>query len=75
MAQNKFKAFVKGRRWSDNLRKFVAHAEDDPNLPDVESWEELEDYMSDAARKLGWNVEADTLKAARHVWYLYLEER
>ncbi len=38
MAQNKFKAYVEGRRWrSDTVREFVDHAVQDPDFPDAES--------------------------------------
>ena len=71
MAQNKFKAYVEGRRWSDTVRDFVDDAMQDPDLPDPESWEELESYI----KRRNPDAPTDTLNAARHVWQLYDEKR
>jgi hypothetical protein len=70
MKSHKFRAFLKARRWPDNLdRHFVDDAELDPMLPDAASWEQLEAYLS--------QCEADhqALHAARHVWEYYEKER
>ena len=71
MAQNKFQAFIQGRKpwWSDNLRDFVDHAKDDRELPDAESWEELKAYLVEK-----WNATDKTLSAAEYVWQLYEAE-
>jgi hypothetical protein len=71
MTQNRFKAYLERRRpFGDSVDlPFVERAIADRNLPDPASWEELESYLreNDAAE--------DDLKAAKHVWQLYLEER
>ena len=66
MAQNKFKAYMEGRQWSDNLRDFVDHAVDDPNLPDAETWEQLRVYLNKQPYIIG-----KTLSAAEYVWQRY----
>ncbi len=65
MAQNKFKAYIQKRRWSDNLRDFVDHAVDDLFVPDAESWEQLEGHLNEL------NASPETLSAAKHVWQGY----
>lgn len=73
MAQNRFKDFLKERRpFGDSVdRPFVHDATMDLNLPDPNSWEELEGYIK------GQNPDTptDVLDAARHVWQLYVDER
>ncbi|MCH9020352.1 MAG: hypothetical protein IIA73_08310 [Proteobacteria bacterium] len=73
MAQNKFKAYLKeGQPFGDVVdRPFVYDAVGDPDLPDPESWEELEGYI----KRRNPEVPTDTLNAARHVWQMYDKER
>ena len=71
MAQNKFQAFIQGRKpwWSDNLRNFVDPAVDDRELPDAESLEELNSYLVEK-----WNATDNVLSSATYVWRLYEAE-
>ena len=73
MAQNKFKAYLKeGQPFGDAVdRPFVDDAVADPDLPDPNSWEELEGYI----KRRNPDAPTDTLKAARHMWQRYVEER
>ncbi len=66
MAQNRFQAYLKERRWSDNLRDFVDHAVDDPNLPDAASWGQLEAYLKQKP-----TVVDKAIEDAKYVWQLY----
>ena len=68
MAQHRFRAFVEGRQWGDTLRDFVDHAQDDPNLPDATSWQELETYLKkcEATDKV--------LGAAEYLWQQYVAD-
>ena len=66
MAEHKFRAFLNSRKWEDNLRHFTAQAEDDANLPDPTSWEELERYL-----KAIPTTSERALSAAKYVWGLY----
>ncbi len=66
MAQNSFQAYLKERRWSGDLRGFVDHAVDDPNLPDAASWEELEAYLKHKP-----TVVDKAIEDAKYVWQLY----
>jgi hypothetical protein len=68
-SQHKFKAFLKKRRWTDNLnRQFVDDAERDPMLPDAASWEQLETYLNQR------EAVPQALHAARYVWEQYEKE-
>ena len=67
MAQNSFQAYLKERRWSSNLRGFVGHAVDDPNLPDAASWKELEAYLKQKPTV----VDPQAIESAKYVWQLY----
>ena len=73
MVQNRFKAFLeKGQPFGHVVDlPFVDDAVLDQNLPDPESWEELEDYI----KLTNPDVPTDTLNAARHIWNLYVAER
>ena len=66
MAQNRFRAYLKERRRSDNLRDFVDHAVDDPNLPDAASWGQLEAYLKQKP-----TVVDKAIEDAKYVWQLY----
>ena len=66
MAQNRFRAYLKERRWSDNLCDFVDHAVDDPNLPDAASWGQLEAYLKQKP-----TVVDKAIEDAKYVWQLY----
>ncbi len=66
MAQNKFKAYVEGRRWrSDTVRDFVDHTVQDPDLPDAESWQELKSHLD------RHEASDETFSAAEYVWQCY----
>ena len=66
MKSHKFRAFLKVRRWNGNLyRQFVDDAEQDPSLPDLASWEQLEDYLNQC------KADPQVLHAARYVWEQY----
>jgi hypothetical protein len=49
---------------------FVLDAQGDPELPDAESWEELEAYL--VAKKA--KAEAEVLKGAREYWSFFEEQ-
>lgn len=70
MGQHKFKAFLKRRRWTENLdRQFVDDAEADASLPDADSWEQLETYLNEH------EAVPKALDAARYVWEQYEKAR
>ena len=73
MAQSKFKTFLEeGQPFGDVVdRPFVNEAVTDPDLPDPESWEELEGYI----KQRNPDAPIDTLNAAKHVWQFYIERR
>ena len=73
MSEHKFKAFLEeGQPFGDAVDlPFVNTAVMDLNLPDPSSWGELENYITQCNPDVQW----DTLKAARHVWQLYVRER
>ena len=68
---NRFQAYLTERQpFGDAVDlPFVDHAVIDSGLPDATSWEELEAYLTER------NAPENTLRAAAHVWRLYLEER
>ncbi len=66
MVQNSFQAYLKERRCSGNLRGFVVHAVDDPNLPDAASWGQLEAYLKQKP-----TVVDKAIEDAKYVWQLY----
>ena len=70
---NRFKTFLnEGQPFGDIVdRPFVNDAVTDPDLPDPESWEELEGHI----KRLNPDAPADTFDAAKHVWGLYIEKR
>jgi hypothetical protein len=70
MGKNKFKAFLKQRRWTAELnRQFVDDAELDQTLPDAASWEQLETYLKEH------EAVPNAIAAARYVWEEYEKER
>ncbi len=72
MEENKFKAFLKKRTFSEVLnRNFVYDAVADQSLPDPQSWEVLERFIIQR-----WSVDAlpGADDAAKYVWELYLKE-
>jgi len=67
MGEHKFKAFLLSRRsqWNENQsKKFVDHALGDPDLPDAESWEELETYLA--------RGHEGAIEEAKYIWGLYV---
>ncbi len=68
MAQNKFRDFLQGRQWSENLREFVDYAPGDMGLPDATSWKQLEDYLT------GQDATEEVLSAAKYVWDIYVAD-
>jgi hypothetical protein len=70
MGEHKFKAFLKKRRWTNDLdRQFVDDAELDPMLPDAVSWEQLKTYLNEH------EAVPKALAAAKDVWEQYEKER
>ena len=64
-----FKEYIASLDASDfALGHFVLDAQGDPELPDVQSWEELETYL--VARK----AKAEVLKSAREYWSFFEEQ-
>ena len=71
MNQNRFKAFLKeGQPFGDSVDlPFVDSAVGEQSLPDPNSWEELDAYLEDH------DAEEDVIKAAKHIWGLYVAHR
>ena len=72
MEENKFKAFLKKRPFSEDLnRNFVYDAVADQGLPDPQSWVVLEGFVMQR-----WSDDAlpKALDAAKYVWGLYQKE-
>ena len=65
MAQNNFKAYIQGRQWGDLVRAFIDHATDDRDLPDAESWEQLEAYLKQKS------AFGRVIEDAKYVWQRY----
>lgn len=74
MGENKFKAYLKERQpFGDTLDKpFVYDMVNDPDLPDPDpdSWEVLETYIKQHSP----DDSGEALKAAEHIWGLYVKE-
>ena len=71
MVEHKFRAFLRSRRWSDNLLDFVDFAvnrDRDTELPDPTSWEELETYLK--SRRAPQHAS----ESAKHIWGLYVAD-
>ena len=69
MSEHKFQTFLTSRRrqWNDNQsKKFVDHALGDPDLPDANSWGELETYLA--------RGHEGAIEEARYIWGLYEAE-
>ena len=72
MEENKFKAFLKKRPFSEDLnRNFVYDAVADQGLPDPQSWVVLEGFVMQR-----WSDDdlPKALDAAKYVWELYLKD-
>ncbi len=72
LEENKFKAFLKKRTFSQALnRNFVYDAVADQGLPDPQSWEVLEGFIMQR-----WSDDAlpEAYDAAKYVWELFLKE-
>jgi len=64
-----FKEYIAGLKGSHlAMGHFVLDAQGDPELPDVQSWEELEAHL--VARK----AKAEVLKSAREYWSFFEEQ-
>ena len=73
MEENKFKAFLKKRPFSEALnRNFVYDAVAEQGLPDPQSWVVLEGFVM---RRWGDDALPKALDAAKHFWELYTKER
>ena len=73
MEENKFKAFLKDGSFTEAMnRNFVYDAVADQDLPDPQSWEVLEDFITRQ-----WKPDAlpKALDDAKYVWGLYDKER
>ncbi len=64
-----FKEYIAGIKAHDfALGHFVLDAQGDPELPNVESWEELEAYL------VGKEAKDEVLKGAREYWSFFEEQ-
>jgi hypothetical protein len=64
-----FKEYIAGMRASDfALGHFVLDAQGDPELPNAQSWEELEAYL------VGKKAKEEVLRGAREYWSFFEEQ-
>ena len=66
MPGSEFVRFLHSREWESDLgKRFVDHAVADATMPDVSSWDELEQHLRDHG------APTDNIEAARYVWSLF----